>query len=58
MIDLSLQSKPFAQLSWPKELSSDLDIRSGSSLAFFLLFAALPSFLGATRLPIRVDHLR
>ena len=57
MTDVSLQLKPFAQLSWPKELSPDLDILWESSLAFFLIFAALPSFLGASRLPIRVEHL-
>ncbi len=57
MTDVSLQLKPFAQLSWPKELSPDLDIRWESSLAFFLLFAALPSFLDASRLPLRVEHL-
>ena len=57
MTDVSLQSKPFAQLSWPKELSPDLDILWESALAFFLMFAALPSCLCASRLSMRVEHL-
>ncbi len=57
MTDLSMQSQPFAQLSWPKGLSPDLDRRWESSLAFFLLVATLPSFLGASRLPLGVEHL-
>jgi len=57
MTYVRLQSKPFAQLSWPKELAPGLAILWESALAFCLMFAALPSCLRAPRLPLRVEHL-
>ncbi len=50
MTGVSLQSKLFAQLSWPKRLSPGLDIPWESALAFSLMFAALPVFPGRTAL--------
>ncbi len=50
MTDVSLQSKLFAQLSWPKGLSPGLDMPWESALAFSLVFAALPVFPGCTAL--------
>ena len=50
MIGVSLQSKLFAQLSWPKGLFSGLDIPWESALAFSHMFAALPVFPGRTAL--------
>ncbi len=50
MTGVSLQSKLFALLSWPKGLSSGLDIPWESALAFSLVFAALPVFPGCTAL--------
>jgi hypothetical protein len=48
MTGVSLQSKLFAQLSWPKRLFSGLDIPWESALAFSLMFAALPVVPGRT----------
>jgi hypothetical protein len=50
MTGVSLQSKLFALLSWPKGLSSGLDIPWESSLASSRMFAALPVFPGRTAL--------
>lgn len=50
MIGVSLQSKLFALLSWPRGLSSGHDIPWESTLAFPLMFAAIPVFPGRTAL--------
>lgn len=50
MTGFSLQSILSALLSWPKGLSSGLDIPWESAFAFSLVFAALPVFAGRTGL--------